>query len=147
MTYELIQAGLTNLITFTAIAGFAGCVMHSFYVSHQQFMAEYCPPVALLESILPIDNSNSKSKYLQVEKKTKAIAPITPITQQAEEDIWEAPIATSSPRYWVRSTQPQQPTLYLLPPAKEEIKPATKKTRKTPAKSKTPAASKRKKAA
>lgn len=146
MSYEFIQAALTNLITFTAIAGFGGIVAHAMWKQHQTWMQTYCPLVAPLESILPIDNVNSKSKYLQVE----IIAPIEPALNRepAEfEDIWETAIASSSPRYWVRPTPQEQPTLYLLPPAKEEVKLATKKSRKAASITKTPATSKRKKAA
>ena len=46
MTYDLIQSALTAFINVVAIAGFAGCVLHSLFVSHNQFLAEFCPPVA-----------------------------------------------------------------------------------------------------
>jgi hypothetical protein len=140
MTYELIQAALTNLITFTAIAGLSGIILRDFYTSHRRWMQTYCPPVApAAASNPPTDTVNLSLKYFEVGKVEtgEAIAPIAPSRepQPAEfENIWEAPINTSSPRYWVRPTQPQQPTVYLLPAAKEEVKPATKKTRKTPAK-------------
>lgn len=65
--------------------------------------------------------------------------------QPEPDDIWSMPISTSSPRYWGRSTQPQQPILYLLPPAREEVKPANKKSRKTTAKTKTSATPRKKK--
>lgn len=46
MTYEFIQAALTNLISFTVIAGFGGCLAHYLWTSHTTWMATYCPPVA-----------------------------------------------------------------------------------------------------
>ena len=46
MTYELIQAALTNLITFTAIAGFGGIITQAFYTSHRRWLCAYCPAVA-----------------------------------------------------------------------------------------------------
>lgn len=45
MTYELIQAALTNLITFIAIAGFGGIITHAFWKHHINWMKTYCPPV------------------------------------------------------------------------------------------------------
>lgn len=134
MTYELIQAALTHLITFTAIAGFGGIAIHAMWSQHKTWLQTYCPP---------IDNGISKSKYLQVE----IIEPGLNREPADVEDIWAMAIASSSPRYWVRPTPQEQPTLYLLPPAKEEVKLATKKSRKAASITKTPATSKRKKAA
>lgn len=145
MTYEFIQAFLTNLITFTAIAGLSGIILRDFYTSHCRWMQTYCPQVApAAASNPPTDTVNLSLKYFEVGKVEtgEAIAPIAPSQepQPAEfENIWEAPIATSSPRYWMRPTQLQQPTVYLLPAAKEEVKP--KKSRKTPASPKAPAKS------
>lgn len=53
-----------------------------------------------------------------------------PEPEPREEDVWESAIATSAPRYWVRSEPSSAPTLLLLPPARVE-----KKIKKTPAKS------------
>jgi hypothetical protein len=139
MSYETIQTALTALINVTAIAGFGGIALHAFWTSHCNWMAEYCPPVAPPNQDAQTLTENLLIEIFQLTGSGEAIAP-------EPEDIWSMPISTSSPRYWVRSTPPQPPTLYLLPPAKEEVKPA-KKSRKTAAKPKTSATPKRKKAA
>lgn len=46
MTYELIQATLTNLISFTTIAGFGGIIAHHLYKQHQHWVTTYCPALA-----------------------------------------------------------------------------------------------------
>lgn len=143
MTYEMIQAALTNLITFTAIAGFGGIALHAFWTFHCNWMAEYCPPVAP-----PTLDAQPLTENLLIEiflKTEEAIAPYTPeatevdkalespdIPSQPEaiaEDIWDSGVRTSAPRYWVRQSQSIKPTLALMP-AKEEAK-SVAPTRKT----------------
>ena len=96
--YDLIQATLTNLIQFIALAGFGGIALHAIYKQHAE--VPHATPV------------------------TNPQAEVEPVTEEpAIADPWEMPITTSS-RRWA-SRKPAQPCLYLLPPAQEEAKPVT----------------------
>jgi hypothetical protein len=100
--YDLIQATLTNLIEFTAIAGFAGTLAHDLIKKHRHWMAIYCPRI---------------EPYGQAEIEAQAEPPEQ---TEATEDIWEAPITSSPALYWVRQPQSIKPTL-ALPPAKQAV--------------------------
>lgn len=126
---ELVQDLLTAATQIIALAGFGGIAVHAMWTQHKNWMATYCPPVT------PFDPAE------QVEVETLAPVEPDPVEepqpeQQVIEDVWEMPINSSSARYWVRPTGVTKPVLMLCP-AKEEAKP-TKKSRKTPAKSKAP---------
>ncbi len=130
---EFIQAALTNLIEFTAVAGFTGIAVHAMWTQHKNWMAEFCPPVA----------PYTQDTRTEVEE-VSSLAPVEPDTveepqpeQQVIEDVWEMPINSSSARYWVRPTGVTKPVLMLCP-AKEEPKQPIKKSRKTQALPKAP---------
>lgn len=122
MTYEFVQAALTAAINVTAIAGLTGTIAHAFYTHHKRWMAEYCPPI------------KPHTPDTQVEATETPVEP-----QPIEEDAWEGvvePIHVVPSPTVSRHFSPQ----LALPPASEEEKPSTKKTRKTPASKKSPKA-------
>lgn len=126
MSYEFIQAALTNLITFTAIAGFTGIVAHSFIQQHRRFMAEFCPPVA------------PYTPDTQVAQPQVTEVPVIVEPQPIEEDVWDGEVEQTLVVYFRPVSRHFSPQL-ALPPAQEGVKPSTKKTRKSAAKPKTPA--------
>lgn len=129
--YDLIQATLTNLIEFTALAGFAGITVHAMWKHHTNWMATYCPPVqpytpdtqVEVEALAPIEPALDPQPEL-----------IKPQQFIATEDIWKLPITSSPARYWVRQEEPVKPVLMLMPAHSE--KPVTPRGRK-PAQPKT----------
>lgn len=120
--YDLIQATLTNLIEFTAIAGFGGIVAHDIWKRHTNWMATYCPPVAPCIPSTPEQPKAAEVVEVKATEPTKEIKP-TPAPEVAKTPIiadpWETPIASSSRRW--SSRQSAKPVLALCP-AKEEIR-------------------------
>jgi hypothetical protein len=117
--YDLIQATLTNLIEFTAIAGFGGILAHDIWKRHATWIATYCPPV------IPSTPEQPKAPEVAEVDATEPIAEVQPApAPEVSEapviaDPWETPIASSS-RRWA-SRQSVKPVLALCP-AKEEVK-------------------------
>ena len=113
--YDFIQSALTAATEIIAIAGFTGIAAHAVFKQY----------------------AKSAAIYAEVPHATPATKPqveVEPITEEPTEqpiideqpaiaDPWEMPITTSS-RRWASRKQ-LQPSLYLLPPAKEEAKPVT----------------------
>lgn len=115
MTYDLVQ----NLLTATTeLIAITGIIAHAFYTQHKRFMTTYCP------SVKPY-TPDTRTLETKVEEQPTLV-----------DEPWETEITTITLSHWVRSQPQVQPTLYLLPPAQEEVKPA-KKPRKTPAKPRT----------
>ncbi len=57
-------------------------------------------------------------------KEVEQPQPKQPNIEAIASDIWQTPVVSSAPRYWVRQPQSLKPTLALMP-AKEEAKPVT----------------------
>ena len=112
--YDFIQSALTAATEIIAIAGFTGIAAHAVFKQHAKSAAIY-------------------AEVPHATPATKPQAEVEPVTEEPTEqpvigeqpaiaDPWEMPITTSS-RRWASRKQ-LQPSLYLLPPAKEEAKPA-----------------------
>lgn len=126
MSYEFIQAALTNLITFTAIAGFTGIILHASWKQHTTWMTQYCPPVA------------PYTPDTQVAQPQVTEVPVIVEPQPIDEDVWDGEVEPTKVVCFRPVSRHFSPQL-ALPPAQEEVKPSTKKTRKSAAKPKTPA--------
>lgn len=129
--YDQIQALLTNTINIVAIAGILGIIAHAQYNWHlsklptaPKLNPDYQPSQLVTEIL--------ESQKAETEQPSDSTEPERP----ALIDPWQTEIISSSPRYWVQTATQVQPTLYLLPPAKEAKQ---SKTRKTTTKSKAPA--------
>lgn len=123
--YDLIQATLTNLIQFTAIAGMTGIIANAMWRQHTSFMDTYCPPIAPYTPDTQAEIEAQKEPEADIEVDTEVDTPlespdIPPQLETIVEDAWETPIASSPARYWMRPAQSVEPTLLALPPAKEE---------------------------
>ncbi|HAA27231.1 MAG TPA: hypothetical protein DCE56_05555 [Cyanobacteria bacterium UBA8553] len=135
--HDFIQSGLTVAVQVIFVAGFGGIVLHALL---RATIAQLINQLIDIdeEKIEPQAQAQPQPKKLP-EPEEKSVATATFI----ESDIWEEPISTSSPRYWMCQPQPQQPILLLLPPAKEQPKKRGRKPgSKNKPKASKPAASK-----
>lgn len=137
MTYEFIQAALTNLITFTAIAGLTGIILHSFYTHHKEWMAVHCPAVKPFAEAIANPTPDTQ---VEVNQPHVTEAPVieTEEPQPLANDVWEGEVEPTKLVCFRPVSRHFSPQLS-LPPAKEEVKQSTKKTRKTPTSPKAPA--------
>lgn len=121
---EFIQDLLTAVINFTALAGFGGIALHAIYKQHAKTAAIY----AEVPHATPAPQVEPETG-VETGVDTTLLTPDIPPQQEAiADDLWQTPVVTSAPRYWVRQQpQPSKPTLALTP-AKEEAKPVTKTT-------------------
>lgn len=120
--YDLIQNALTNLIEFTAIAGFTGILAHYLIKKHRHWMAIYCPPIEPYrpDTQAEIEAQTEPEPEADTEVDTPLESPdIPPQLETIVEDAWETPIASSPARYWMRPAEALNPML-CLPAAKEE---------------------------
>lgn len=126
MTYEFIQAALTNLISFTAIAGFGGIALHAIWTSHCNWMQTYCPPVAPYLAL-------HDPELLPDE--TEIIVPTLPPLEspnpqpQPESDLWEGAVDTLPSVLPLKPVSRHFSPVLALPQVLEEQsapKPATK---------------------
>lgn len=139
---QAIQDLLTFAIEATTIIGFGGIIAHDIWQQSRRFMQGHCLPVAPFVAAVPVTDeaheidqmthgeepvpqeliSDMVREIIQsLVEETSDPVPEAPIVV----DPWEAPITTSSPRYWVRVAKPQliKPLLTLCPA--KEVKPAT----------------------
>lgn len=123
MTYELIQAALTNLITFTAIAGFGGCIARAIWTSHRNWMRTYCPPVAAY-------TPDTQAEETKVDNTLESPDIPSRTEQPAIADLWEGE-GEMQPQPQRLSSRHFSPIL-ALPAARElpALKAATKRGRK-----------------
>jgi hypothetical protein len=135
--HDLIQSALTVATEITAIAGITGIMAHAAWKFHTNWMSTYCPPVKAENPTTDEDLAHYIDQLTHGEERVpeelisdiarevieSLIEEVEP--EEAIADPWEAPATTSSRRWVSRQTQ-AQPMLHLLPPAKEEVKPATK---------------------
>lgn len=134
--YDLIQATLTNLIQFTAIAGMTGIIADAMWKQHTSFMNTYCPPITPYTPDTQAEIEAQKEPEADIEVDTEVDTPlespdIPPQTGTIVEDAWETPIASSSARYWMRPAEALNPMLCL--PAAKEIAPQKNKKSHKPA--------------
>jgi hypothetical protein len=101
-------------------------------------MEEYCPAVFLLRNTAANSSATVILELKYFNSRRTEIAPSEEPKFDEFPDIWDAPSATSSPRYWMRKTPQQRPTLCLLPAAAKEEAKAHQKTREKTAKKSTP---------
>jgi hypothetical protein len=130
--YDFIQSALTAATEIIAIAGFTGIAAHAVFKQHAKSAAIYTevPHATAAPQIEP-------DTEVDTEVDTTLESPDIPPQKEAiADDIWETPVVTSAPRYWVRQPRSIKPALMLMP-AKEEIKavtpprkPATKEAQK-----------------
>jgi hypothetical protein len=109
--YDLIQSALTVTIEIIAIAGFTGIAAHAVFKQHAKSAAIYTevPHATAAPQIEP-------GTEVDTEVDTTLESPDIPPQKEAiADDIWETPVVTSAPRYWVRQPQSIKPTLALCP--------------------------------
>ena len=87
--YDLIQSALTAATVITAVAGLTGIAAHAIWKQHTTWMSAYCPSVAPYTP-----DTREEVAAPQPEPEVVAIAD--------DDDIWETPVLTSTPRYWER---------------------------------------------
>lgn len=142
--YNLIQSTLTTAAEFVALAGISAIVVHALYSWHMSQIPtapKVNPNYQRSELVAEVlETLRAEAEQAQVSEFVESLEDGEETTEPEElalVDPWQTEITISSPRYWVQSqsqVQPQ-PTLFLLPPAKEAKQ---SKTRKTTTKPKAP---------